>query len=255
MRKLQAFLVGLTMCLFSSPAFAAWEIPYVIHDVGHGGEWWTGLAFVNNGPIEHTVRVRAVMNGTIKDITEVNIPAGHTKVSLLPALFVKHPFPNTPVSLIIEPVSEYASYNVNTVVVMGRQDGSLAFQSREFDWSEPGPENKYVWIDIPYAQHSSGWWSSLALVNSGSTPLELNIISWRANVGTTVGTVTLPPYSIDARMIPGFFETSEVPDGPFRIQVHTNAGAGALKSLRATFFLGQNGGGFDFQEYRPKTNR
>ena len=105
-------------------------------------------------------------------------------------------------------------------------------------------------IEVPYAVHGGDWWSGLALSNTGTDPIDVVIRTYNSGDSVIVGELTLEPYSMETRLLPGFFTEKPYPtaDGG-RVNLGISAdGFYAKRDFKFTLFVGSPLG-FSFQSY------
>lgn len=124
--------------------------------------------------------------------------------------------------------------------------GVMLFSMTNVSFAEA---DNFYGITIPYAVHGAdGYWSGLALSNTG--PLPLSVIVYEVGSGSKqqINTIELRPYSRDVRMLPGFTGGFKSPDGKYSLLFATAKGNDVDDYFKATLYTG-NSNGFGFQSF------
>lgn len=106
-------------------------------------------------------------------------------------------------------------------------------------------------ITIPYAEHgANGYWSGIALSNTGPYPLVVTVY----DVGSgkqQINSFTLQPYSRKVGMLNEFTGGFTSQDSRYSLLFTTPKASGndIDDYFRATLFMGNSNGGFGFQSF------
>ena len=124
--------------------------------------------------------------------------------------------------------------------------GVMLFSVTSVGFAEAG---NFYGITIPYAvDGADGYWSGLALSNTGPLPLSVTVYEVGSGSKQQINTIVLQPYSREVRMLPGFTGGFKSPDGKYSLLFATSKGNDVDDYFKATLYTGNNDG-FGFQSF------
>jgi hypothetical protein len=114
-------------------------------------------------------------------------------------------------------------------------------------FAAPPPTGTGQEIFIAYAQAGEGWWSGLVIHNTSDGSRIFYIRAYKEN-GTYVDgpSFSVPAHAMDVRVLEGFF--GDTPPS-LRMSVRIRSTNYSDEAFRATLFVGNDTGGFGFQNY------
>jgi hypothetical protein len=103
-------------------------------------------------------------------------------------------------------------------------------------------------IFIPYATVGSGWWSGLAVHNTAGSSMTFSVGVYKDNGDYVSGdTFTVAAFAMKVDTLENFLPGNTAPSA--RMSVLIRCSAGGAPTFQATLFLGNDEGGFGFQNY------
>jgi hypothetical protein len=100
-------------------------------------------------------------------------------------------------------------------------------------------------IFIPYSQVGEGWWSGLVIHNTSSSSMTFRPYAYGENGALHSGsTVSVAAHAMDVKLLEGFFGGT-APSLRMAVQIRSTTNV----PFQATLFVGNDTGGFSFQNY------
>jgi hypothetical protein len=112
-------------------------------------------------------------------------------------------------------------------------------------FAAPAPTGTVQQILIPYTQVGEGWWSGLVIHNISDSSMTFYTAAYEEN-GTLHGgsTVSVAAHAMDVRVLEGFFGGT-----PPSLRMAVRLRSTTNVPFQATLFVGNDTGGFGFQNY------
>jgi len=105
-------------------------------------------------------------------------------------------------------------------------------------------------IFIPYTAVGSGWWSGVAITNISASTMTFSIGVFKENgVWVAGSSFSVPAHAMKVEVLEYFFGGTP-PDVAMSVRIRT----GTNETFRATLFVGNDMGGFGFQNYKSDEN-
>lgn len=124
--------------------------------------------------------------------------------------------------------------------------GVMLFSMTNVSFAEA---DNFYGITIPYAVHNAqGYWSGLALSNTGPVPLHITVYDVGSGSKRQISSLVLQPYSKKVDMLHGFTGGFASQDGTYSLLFATAKGNDVDDYFKATLYTG-NSNGFGFQSF------
>jgi len=124
--------------------------------------------------------------------------------------------------------------------------GVMLFSMTNVSFAEA---DNFYGITIPYAVHNAqGYWSGLALSNTGPHVLPVTVYDVGSGSKRQIDSFVLPPYSKKVDALHGFMGGFVDPDGRYSLLFATPKGNDADDYFKATLYTFNNDG-FGFQSF------